>query len=265
MTEKVHLRTPAKLFDGNWMDAELLITDQTLSIGKKKIPVNEIEDLGDVDVEGIEAIRIKKDGETIIKPPEKIRAQVFRFLAFNLKADRFAVYYLDSATVGGVVSSNAKWEKGYFSVTDEGFWFLSPKKQQKMLFDNIGGVVKETRNIGGKQRKVLVLSKVKKGQVATSLLMCPETTLEMLENYITRLIETHKPQIDLNDTEKEILTLVYSGLDFVSIENIVGISTDELNEYYDKLVENGLAEVVKVRKEVELTPRGVTMVGNASK
>jgi hypothetical protein len=134
-----------------------------------------------------------------------------------------------------------------------------------MLFDNIGGVVKETRNIGGKQRKVLVLSKVKKGQVATSLLMCPETTLEMLENYITRLIETHKPQIDMTETEKEILTLVYSGLDFVSIENIVGISTDELNEYYDKLVENGLAEVVKVRKEIELTPRGVTMVGNASK
>jgi hypothetical protein len=126
-------------------------------------------------------------------------------------------------------------------------------------------VVKETRNIGGKQRKVLVLSKVKKGQVATSLLMCPETTLEMLENYITRLIETHKPQIDMTETEKEILTLVYSGLDFVSIENIVGISTDELNEYYDKLVENGLAEVVKVRKEIELTPRGVTMVGNASK
>ncbi|KGK97986.1 hypothetical protein LI82_09560 [Methanococcoides methylutens] len=262
MNGKVHLQTPAKLYDGKWVDAELIVTEQILCIGNTKIQVNEIEDIGNVEVEGVEAIRIKNDGEIIIKPPENLMQQVFRFLAFNLKADRFAVYYLDSATVGGVVSSGTQWEKGYFSVTDEGFWFISPKKQQKMLFDSLGTVVKDVRNVGGKQRKVLVLSKVENGQVATSLLMCPETTLEMLENYLNRLIETHKPGIEFTDMEKQILTLVYSGLDFVSIENMIGISTDELNEYYDRLVDSGLAKVVKIRKEVELTPRGVTMVGD---
>jgi len=50
-----------------------------------------------------------------------------------------------------------------------------------------------------------------------------------------------------------------------SIENIIGISTDELNNYYDRLVDSGLAKVVKIRKEIELTPRGVSMVDKISK
>jgi len=262
MTEKIHLQTPAQWYNGKWVDGELILTEQTLCIGNMKIQVNEIEDIGNVEVEGVEAIRIKNNGETIIRPPEKLLPQVFRFLAFNLKSDRFAVYYLDSATVGGVVSSGIEWEKGYFSVTDEGFWFISSKKQQKMLFDSLGTVVSDVRNVGGKERKVLVLSKVDNGQVATSLLMCPESTLDMLENYLNQHIQKHKPGIEFTDTEKQIIALVYSGLDFVSIENMIEISTDELNEYYDKLVDSGLAKIVKIRKEVELTPRGVTMVGD---
>ncbi|ABE51353.1 CheF family chemotaxis protein [Methanococcoides burtonii] len=262
MSEKVHLQTPAKLYNGQWVDAELILTEQTLCIGNIKIQVNQIEDIGNIDMEGVGGIRIKSNGEIIIRPPEKLMPQVFRFLAFNLKSDRFAVYYLDSATVGGVVTSGSQWEKGYFSVTDEGFWFISPQKQQKILFDNVGTVSKDVRNVGGKQRKVLVISKVEDGQVATSLLMCPETTLEMLENHLNLVIKSHKPQIEFTDMEKQILTLVYSGLDFVSIENMIGITTNELNEYYDRLVDSGLAKIVKVRKEVELTPRGVTMVGD---
>jgi helix-turn-helix protein len=59
--------------------------------------------------------------------------------------------------------------------------------------------------------------------------------------------------------------LVYSGVDFASIENIIGISTDELNNYYDRLVDSGLAKIVKIRKEIELTPHGVNMVDKISK
>ncbi|WP_269849380.1 hypothetical protein [Methanosarcina horonobensis] len=87
----------------------------------------------------------------------------------------------------------------------------------------------------------------------------------MLEGYLQRLFEKHKPAIKLSDNEMEILTLIYSGLDFASIENIAGMSTDELNSYYDRLVDSGLAKVVKIRKEIELTPHGVSMVDKISK
>ena len=87
----------------------------------------------------------------------------------------------------------------------------------------------------------------------------------MLESYLSGSLQKHKPAISLSENEKQILTLIYSGVDFASIENIIGISTDELNDYYDRLVDAGLAKVVKIRKEIELTPRGVSMVDKISK
>jgi len=265
MTEKVHLRAPIKTYDGGWVDVELVVTDNNLFIGKKNISLKEIEDLEDVEVEGMSCIQIKKEDKIILKLPPNLHQQVFKFIAFNLKADKFAVFFLSSATVGGVVSSGAQWEKGYFSVTDEGFWFLSSKNQKRIPIENLGSVNTDLRNVGGKQRKVLILSHVEKSNVVTSLVLCPESTLEMLESYLQRLFEKHKPSIKLSEDEMQILTLIYSGLDFASIENIIGISTDELNNYSDRLVDSGLAKVVKIRKEIELTPRGVSMVDNISK
>ncbi len=265
MTDKVHLRTPVKIYAAGWVDAELIVTDSSLIIGKQKISLGEIEDLEDIDVDGIKCIQIKKEGNIIVQLPKNLHPQVFKYIAFNLKADKFAVYFLSSATVGGVVSSSAQWEKGYFSVTDEGLWFLSTKNQKRIPIDNLGSIKKDMRDVGGKQRMVLVLSHVEKSDVVTSLVLCPESTLEMLDNYLQRLFEKHKPAIKLSENETQILTLIYSGVDFVSIENIIGISTDELNDYYDRLVDAGLAKVVKIRKEIELTPRGVSMVDKISK
>ncbi|MCC4771728.1 hypothetical protein FXV91_16615 [Methanosarcina sp. DH2] len=265
MTDKIHLRAPVKTYDGGWVDVGLVVTDSSLIIGKRSIPLGEIEDLEDIDVEGVNCIQIKKEGKFILKLPPNLHHQVFKFIAFNLKADKFAVFFLSSATVGGVVSSNAQWEKGYFSVTDEGFWFLSSKNQKRIPIENLGSVKTDLRDVGGKQRKVLVLSHVEKSNVVTSLVLCPESTLEMLESYLQRLFEKHKPAIKLSEDEMQILTLIYSGLDFASIENIIGISTDGLNSYYDRLVDAGLAKVVKIRKEIELTPHGVSMVDKISK
>jgi helix-turn-helix protein len=265
MTDKIHLRAPIKIYDGGWVDVEFVVTDTSLAIGKRNIPLGEIEDLEDVEIEGVNCIQIKKEEKIILQLPKNLHQQVFKFIAFNLKADKFAVFFLASSTVGGVVSSGAQWEKGYFSVTDEGFWFLSAQNQKRIPIENLGSVKTDVRDVGGKQRKVLVLSHVEKSNVVTSLVLCPESTLEMLDGYLQRLFEKHKPAINLSENETQILTLVYSGLDFASIENIIGISTDELNSYYDRLVDAGLAKVVKIRKEIELTPRGVSMVDKISK
>lgn len=264
MTNKVQLRTPIKIYAGGWVNAELVITDSSIIIGNQQLFLGEIDDLEDIEKDGIRCIQIKKDSKIILQLPVNIHQQVFRFIAFNLKADKFAVYFLASATVGGVVSSSTQWEKGYFSVTEEGLWFLSSKNQQRISIESIGLIKKDIRDVNGKQRSVLVLSHVEKSSVVTSLVLCPESTLEMIENYLQHLIGKHKPAINLSENEEQIITLVYSGVDFASIENIIGISTDELNIYYDRLVDSGFARVVKIRKEIELTPRGVRMVDKIS-
>jgi helix-turn-helix protein len=102
-------------------------------------------------------------------------------------------------------------------------------------------------------------------EVVTSFILCPETTLELLQEYLKRILEQQKPKEKLSELEEQILTMVYTGLDSVNIESILGISTDELNRIYEKFVSLGIARVVKVRKEIELTPKGVAIVSESAK
>jgi len=45
MTDKVHLRTPVKIYADGWVNAELVITDTSIIIGRQQIYHGEIEDL----------------------------------------------------------------------------------------------------------------------------------------------------------------------------------------------------------------------------
>jgi len=164
-----------------------------------------------------------------------------------------------------VVVKDSKWDKGYLCITDEALWFLSSSKQIRISVDSLGSVEKDLRTVGKKQRVVLVITHVENGEVITSFVLCPETTLEMLQNYIQNIIDKYKPKDKLSEVEEQILTMVYTGVDSVGVESILGISTEELNKLYDKLVDMGLARVVKIRKEIELTPRGVALVNDIMK
>ena len=258
------VKIPVEYFEDGWKKGEAVITKDAISFAGKTIRFKEIQDLERLKFEGRDAVRIKKDGNYYLNFGSR-QSQVFRYLAFNLKSDRFAVYFLSPATRGGVVVSDSKWEKGYLSITDEALWLLSPSKQIRISIQNLGSVEKDIRTVGKKQRVVLVITHVEEGEVITSFILCPETTMDMLQEYIQSFIEKAKPKEKLSEIEEQILTMVYTGVDSVSVESILGVTTEELNRMYDRLVDLGLARVVKIRKEIELTPRGVALVSEIMK
>ena len=65
MPNKIQLRIPAKIFADRWVDAELILTDDNLILGKQKISFVEIEDLEEVDIGGAKCIQIQKNGKII--------------------------------------------------------------------------------------------------------------------------------------------------------------------------------------------------------
>lgn len=254
----------AEIFADGWKKVEVLITEKELLLGKERIEFKAITDIEIVQHSGKECIRIRSNRDHFLFFNER-QKQVFKFLAFNMKSDKFAVYFLSPALRGGVLVANSKWEKGYFSITDSAVWFLSPEKQIRVPMNALGSVNKDKRTVGDKQRVVLSITHMEGKEVVTSFILCPETTLELLMDYLRRILEQQKPKEKLSDIEEQILTMVYTGLDSSNIESILGISTDELNKIYDKFVNLGLARVVKVRKEIELTPKGVVIVSESAK
>jgi len=264
MTEKILLKTPVEVFEGKWVKMEAVIYNDAIEFGKAKIPFKAIIDLELLNYEGKEAIKIMAGRDYFLNFGDK-QKQIFRFLAFNLKSDRFAVYFISPAIRGGVIVSNAKWEKGYLAVANSSIWFLSPNKQIRIPLSNLGSVNKELRTVNKKQRVVLKITHVDSNEVVSSYVLCPETTLEMLEEYLNQLIDQQKPKEKLSRMEEEILTMAYSGVDSTTIETILGVSTEDLNRIYDRFVDLGLARVVKVRKEIELTPKGISLVNDIMK
>ncbi|MCS7130594.1 MAG: hypothetical protein NZ872_04165 [Archaeoglobaceae archaeon] len=257
-------RLIAEFFDKEWKKVEVLITDKAILWEKSKIEFKEIVDLEIVQHSQKECIRIRRERDYYFNFGDKQR-HVFRFLAFNIKSDKFAVYFLSPALRGGVLVANSKWEKGYFSITESAVWFLSPERQIRVPLNAIGSVNKDTRTVGDKPRVVLALTHMEGKEVLTSFILCPETTLELLMDYLRRILEQQKPKEKLSEIEEQILTMVYTGLDSSSIESVLGISTEELNKIYDKFVNLGIAKVVKIRKEIELTPKGVVIVSESAK
>jgi len=259
---KVLLKTYAEILENGWKKEEVIITEREIIIGKNKksIDLKSIVDVEKTIIDNKKVIEIKYEKSSIkICFPENLVDRIFKFLVFNFK-DKFAIYFLYPATVGGVIVKDSKWEKGYLCITENAIWFLSPKRQIKIRLDSIGNVDMDVRTIGNKEWKVLVIGHVKNSVVITGYVLCPETTLQLIKDYLNRLLEKTKPKVELSEKEKEILMMVYSGLSSVEIENMLGISTEELNKYFDKFVELGLAEVVKIRKEIQLTPRGFALV-----
>jgi hypothetical protein len=59
--------------------------------------------------------------------------------------------------------------------------------------------------------------------------------------------------------------LIYSGMDTHAIENMLNISHKDIDKIYEKLLKIGLIEVVFVRKEVQLTPKGVRFITESVK
>ncbi len=265
--ERVLLRTNADVYDGKgFVKLPFILTNLRIQIENDVLMIKDIEDIEYVRLGKQEAIKVKTENkEYIFRLPEKVQRKVYRYLAFNLRSDRFAVYFLSPATRGGVVLTDAKWEKGYLSITENAIWFLSPNKQVRIALSDLGSIERDVRTISGKKRVVLVVGHVEKGEVLTSLILCPETTMEMLENYLKKLIEKEKGDIKLSEIEEQIATLIYSGLDSAAIESMLNLSTEELNMYYDRLVNLGLAKVVKIRKELELTPKGIKVVTESLK
>lgn len=254
----------AEIFANGWKKVEVLITENEMVLGKERIDFKTVTDVEIVQWQGKECVRIKSDREYFLFFGER-QKQVFKFLAFKMKSDKFAVYFLSPALRGGVLVANSTWEKGYFSITESAVWFLSPREQIRIPLNALGSVSKDRRTVGDKQREILSITHMEGKEVITSFILCPETTLELLMDYMRRILEQQKPKEKLSEVEEQILTMVYTGLDSSSIESILGISTDELNKIYDKFVSLGLARVVKVRKEIELTPKGVVLVSESAK
>jgi taxis protein CheF len=245
--------------------------------GHHELPLKGLEDVEDLVIGARPVMFLTRyvDGGfvscAISAAPKTIESLKRYFVQYISDAFKTGIYYISPMSRGGVLVTNPKWDRGMLLATQKSIWFMEKNKQIRLGLNGITKIVREKRKLGGDERDVLVINHVDHGEASSSLVLCPDSTMDMLQNYLSDLIERYNSlgkEHRLTETEGQVATLIYSGVDSNTIQSMLSIENNTIEQFYDKLLGLGLARVARVRRELELTPKGVKyvtdMMGNVN-
>src|SRR5271157_409046 len=189
-----------------------------------------------------------------------------RIIIMSCNAYRLSAYFMSPAIRGGVLVTDAKWDKGAIAVLKTGIWFVSQDKQVCVPTTEVTGIEMIKRDIQKKQLDVVKIDHLETNEVVTSFVLCPISTLQILLNFLKDATKDMDMRGDeLDPVSAQVGMLIYSGMDSHAIENMLNISHKELDSIVEKLLKLGMVEVMFVRREVQLTPKGVRFISDAVK
>jgi len=213
-------------------------------------------------------ITVKGEPEVVyrILTVEKVIMVMRRLILMLCNGYRLNAYFLSPAVRGGVLVTDAQWEKGAIVVVRTGIWFVSGTKQVCIPLLDVADIELTKKEVQGRQTDVVMLEHVDAGEVVTSFVLCPISTLQILFNFLTDATKSMEMKGDeLDEYDQQVAMLVYSGMDSSAIINMLSVNNKRLNEVYDKLIGLGIAEVVEIRREVKLTTKGIKYIADATK
>ena len=196
---------------------------------------------------------------------EKVLRIVKRFIITQASAYRLNAFFMSPAIRGGVLVQNAQWEKGTIAVMKTGIWFVSQEKQVCIPLDEVTGIELTSREIQEKNLDVVKIDHLAENEVVTSFVLCPLTTLQVLYNFLKEATHETEVREEIDPLAGQVAMLVYSGMDSSTIENMLKLAHKDLDAVYERLLDSGLAEVLYVRKEIQLTPKGVRYISESVK
>ncbi|KAF5064368.1 Chemotaxis signal transduction system protein F from archaea [anaerobic digester metagenome] len=255
--------------NGAWVGIRLAIDEDHMVIPapvNRKVPFRDVVNLEER--KNLLVVTVKGEPESVyrILTVEKVIAVMRRLILTHCNGYRLNAYFLSPAVRGGVLVTDAQWEKGSIVVVRTGIWFASAGKQVCIPLLDVADIELTKKEVQGRQSDVVKIDHVDAGEVVTSFVLCPISTLQILFNFLTDATKSMEMKGDeLDEYDQQVAMLVYSGMDSSAIISMLSVNNKRLNTIYDKLLNLGIAEVVEVRREVKLTTKGIKYIADATK
>ncbi len=254
---------------GTWHGSKITVDKEQITIPPPynlQIPYRQIIDL--TERKNILTLTLKGPSETTLSLATVPKALLVlkKMIIISCSAYRLAAYFMSPAIRGGVMVTDAQWEKGSIAVLKTGIWFVGEEKQVSIPLNDVAGIELTKRDVQKKQVDVVKIDHLENTDVVTSFVLCPLSTLHVLFNFLKDATKDMDMRGDeLDPVSAQVGMLIYSGMDSHAIETMLSVSNKELESIYDKLLKLGLIEVRYIRREVQLTPKGVRFITEAVK
>ncbi|HTY15331.1 MAG TPA: CheF family chemotaxis protein [Methanoregulaceae archaeon] len=255
--------------EGKWLVTKIDVSQEQMTIKEPFNVTIQFKSILDLEEKkNILSITVKGNPEKIFRVATVPKAMQIlkRIIIMSCSAYRLSAYFMSPAIRGGVLVTDAKWDKGAIAVLKTGIWFVSQEKQVCVPTTEVTGIEMVKRDIQKKQLDVVKIDHLENNEVVTSFVLCPLSTLQVLLNFLkdaTKDLEMRGDELD--PVSSQVGMLIYSGMDSHAIENMLNISHKELDSIVEKLLKLGMVEVMFIRREVQLTPKGVRFISDAVK
>lgn len=253
-----------KVPDVKWIPGRILLSTKRLVLasneGKRTIPLSKVRTIKSrqnaaqplAKVENYLSLQVGND-VTLIAPKEH---EPFEQALYSAVLDQAVVLVKHPAVEGGVVQ-DIEWEKARLTV-EAGVVALALTSGTflEIEIDDVGTVDEAEREVFGEERFLIEIEHTVDGTAVQTHLSGPRQKVAILESLFRKGEQKNTTDIELGEAEQEVLMALYSGVSPFQIPEFVGMDVDQVEDVYDDLIEAGILEEQRVRREVELKARG---------
>ena len=256
-----------------WRSARVVLTNRRLVLstpdGNRTLPHDGLELVADpasvvpADMAGEDATALRAGDDVFLLDVSGVEAFDREFCRARLDAEVILVKH--PAVVGGVVQ-DTEWSKARFRFADDEVKLALPGGGAASFpVDDVGTVETATETVMGDSRTVVRLEHTddEDRSVETHFSGTAAHTRALTHLFEAVVAERGSEEHELTETENQVLMALYSGVSPFEMADFVGLDVDKVEEIYQKLLEMGAVDEVRVRTEVSLNAHGRNLASEA--
>jgi helix-turn-helix protein len=260
-----------KVPDIEWHSGRLILSNKRLVLvsneGKRTIPLGSLQTIRGrqdanrslAEVSNYLSLQTGSD-VTLVSPADQ---EAFELALYSAILDQEVVLAKHPAVEGGVVQDTA-WEKARVKIeAGEVDLAITTGTFVEIHIDDVGTVDERERTVSGETRPVLEVEHTEATTAVQTHVAGVARHMNVLASLLRKGEANNTAEVDLSPEESEVLMALYSGVSPFEIPEFVGMEVDTVEEIFDRLIEAGVLEETRIRRQVELKARGRNIASDA--
>jgi hypothetical protein len=260
------VRNGRPIDDATWLSGRILLSNRRLVLaaagGKRSLPLANVTEIGGrVDVNQriaavSEYVTVRLGDDVFVVAPSETELDSFRETLYSALLAGETALVRHPAVAGGVVQ-NTEWERARVKIDAEALLMATRSGSfVKIPLDDVGGVTTSERTIIDEVCSVVEIEHTDEGTSVQTFVAPSPRVASILASVLGENDGDEGIAERLDTTAKQAVMALYSGVSPFDIPEFIGADVDTVEDLFEELIELGVLDEIRVRREVGLSARG---------